>query len=1316
MFLGGKPVEVLGKMYYRTASGDLVDLPSDMTAAQVIQLEAEARAAITKIGKGPPPQPVPDVKKLDKKEDKKTQLKPFAKGKKPGAAGKGAGKPKGRSSPSLSKVGTSKVSQYLATKAAPIISKGFARLQQLRTAQQTHDEAADKRTQAEASVVIPDSEGHSKSNSAQVSVVGDRPAPKVDPGKGKLTLQETLRENMPKKIEDVDNFKRDMKGQHTGAEVLKTVQGDKSAVVSTFQDMGNTPPPAPREHEPEPLPPTEIAPATGAMTLGKDGIAPLQKEHTDLSNFTNEGDKKLKEEGVTQEQLDMVDSGDLASANKEKKGMETAAKNEPIAVQKFAQEQGKSVETDLKKEETKNRAEMTTKRKTGLSATRAKQQGAKSDLEKKREEVATKINGIYTTAQNKVKKQLADLETQSMKRFDDGNNKATKDFEDNVNREIDAFKDDRYSGMFGWARKIRDWIKGIDDLPAVKAIFDRNREKFVAAINKLVEDISADNKRVIQDCKDELTRARAEIKDYVDKLGPSLKDIGKKAADEMSSKLDEMDKFVAKQEEELQNKLKDKQAAAIKAIDEKIEKMKEAMAGALAKLGKLLLWAAKKFFTWALEKFGFSLSEIEGIINKGAAVLKAIFTKPIQFVKNLMKAAILGFENFGKNFLKHLKDALFEWLTGSLQGLTLPSTWDFRGIISVALQMIGISYQNIRTHMVKVMGEPVVVGLEKTFELVKTLVTQGPMAAWDQLKEMAAEMRDAFVDAVKDFIKQKIVEQAIIWVGALLIPGAGIIKAIIGIYDTVVFFISKAKQIMTMIGNFLGSIAEIAAGNIGAAADALENGLARGLSLVISFLAALLRLSGVTNKIRDAIQKIRAKVDQTIEKVVQFIMTKAKRFFSGKPNEATNDAALHRALLEDAIRQFKQDDGAPDLTHPQWVAYKHKVAARLEKAFSGKLEKKLKMRIALKETGEPYSLKYSMSIGPNTTTLEGSDVDEALKDDKPDVKLNDTEYVISVEGGKKRTVLFTRIEEEPIKKGKARWALAYRFVGETKGGRMAAFLPTGLPAYQLLVKGPPMPEPTGWSTAIDYILTDDKGAENVGRIVKNVKMGDKWFINFHVRGERHGAPRTVPGYIGWDITKPAFRLPPSRGGLSPVITKSTTIPADPRPPGVAKDRVMDKAKEVGVDLLGPAKGKPPGSSQPVGWNRLSDWANWVRGHLWNEKLGGPRDEWNLVPIEATTNSQMNADYEEYLKDEILKGKAFRYSAVVDYHPNSASKDVGIASDFAEKITIHFTEISDAGGSWVPIPFTNPPKKKPPSGGYKIRVPKLSEIRGNRETG
>jgi hypothetical protein len=877
-----RTIEALGKTMYVTGEGNLVELPEGMTDAEATRLEAQAEAAVKKLGKGPPPKPVPDVKKLAKKEAKKEKPRPTTRGRRDfGKGSKAAAAKAGAATALLKAVGPSKVAQYLATKGTPALAKGIGLLDQLRQHQQTHDDAAEKLTQSEKAVVIPPSEGQSVSNAGQVNAVSGYPPPAVDEKKGKQTLRASLTENIPRSIEDVDNFKRDQKAQHMGADVMSVVQADKNAVVSTFDEMEQTPPPAPPEHVAEALPPEETAPATPTMNLGQGTIAPLQKEHTDMSGFTKEAESKVKEEGVTQEQLDMVDSGDLAEANKEKKGMEKTAQAGPAAVQKFAQQTAETVDRDLKQEEKKERDQLTAKRKAHLGATAQKQKGVKSTLEKKREEVASKINGIFQTAQDRVKKKLADLEKDSMKRFEDGNAKATRQFEDNVNRELEAYKDDRYSGWFGWARKAKDWLLGMDDLPEVKAIFERNRSVFVNTINKLVEDISADNKRVIQECKDELANAKKEIKEYVDKLGPGLKDIGQKAAGEMNQKLQELDQLVNRREEELRNKLKDKQTAAIKAIDEKIEKMKEAMSGALAKLGNLLLWAAKKFFTWALEKFGVSLSTIEGIINKGVAVLKAIFTKPIQFVKNLMNAALLGFKNFGKNFLKHLKDALFEWLTGSLEGLVLPKTWDFQGIIGLALQMIGISYQNIRKHLVAELGETVVAGLEKTFTLVKTLITEGPMAAWEQLKEMAGEMRDAFIEAVKDFIKVKIIEQAIMWLVSLFVPGAGIIKAVIGIYDTIVFFIQKAKQIIDMISNFLGSIAEIAAGNIGAAADAMEAGLARGLSLVINFLARLMHLSGITDKIRDALQKIRAKVDAVLAKVAKWIADKAKKLWGG---------------------------------------------------------------------------------------------------------------------------------------------------------------------------------------------------------------------------------------------------------------------------------------------------------------------------------------------------------------------------------------------------------------------------------------------------
>ncbi len=867
-----------GKPLYRMSNGRIIELPEGMTAADAARLETDARAAEQKLGKGPPPKPVPDVKKAADKSDRAG--KPKAKG----AGGRGAAG--GRSVPRTAGVRAQlrsaggKTAQYLLGKAVPVLARGIGLLGTLSRNEQTHDNSAEKLRQTEVAVVIPVSEGQSKSNAGQVGEVGGRPAPPVDESKGKLKLQQSLTENVPKNIEDVDNFKRDKKAQHMGSDVMQVVQGDKNAVVSTFADMERTPPPTPPDHPPEALPPVEAAPGTAGMNLGQGAIAPLQPEHTDTSKYTNEADAKLKEEGVTQEQLDMVDSGELASANKEKKGLEQMAKTEPEAIQKFSREQSDNVDKDLKQEEKQGRGKVVAKRKAGLGGTAHKQRHAKSALEKRRDEVALRINGIFKSAQDKVKKKLADLETQSMKRFDEGNAKATKAFEDNVNKEIEAYKDDRYSGFFGWARKAKDWVLGMDDLPGVKAIFDRNRAVFVSTVDQLVATISADNKRVIQECKDDLAKAKQDIKEFVDKLGPELKAIGKKTAGEMNRQLEEMDGFVRKQEEELQQKLADKQQAAIKAIDEKIEKMKDAMSGALAKLGKLLLWAAKKLFTWALQQFGYSLGEIEGIINKGVAVLKAIFTKPIVFVKNLMSAAVLGFRNFGKNFLKHLQDALFEWLTGSLQGIRLPKSWDLEGIFEIALQMIGASYQNLRGHMVTVMGEPAVAGLEKGFTLVRTLVTRGLMAAWEQLQEMAGEMKSAFIDAVKDFIKWKIVEEAIKWVGALLIPGAGLVKAVIGIYDTVVFFIKKAATIAKMIANFLGSMGEIAAGNIGAAADAMEQGLARALSLVITFLASLLRLNAITAKIREHIQRIRGKVDAALLKVAKWIAEKAKKLFN----------------------------------------------------------------------------------------------------------------------------------------------------------------------------------------------------------------------------------------------------------------------------------------------------------------------------------------------------------------------------------------------------------------------------------------------------
>jgi hypothetical protein len=970
--------QVGGTTFYKSSSGEIVELPDDMTVEQVAKLEDEALAAERRLAELPRPKPVPEVRKPAPKPKKlpPPKAKPRAKRR----ASMRAPKLADVTAAMMKAVGGGKVAQYLVAKGAPVFAHGAAKLSTLKAHEQTHEDAGEKLKHSEDAVVIPASEEQSTGNAVQVSDVGLRQAPVVDESKGKSALDQSLAANVPKSIGVLDNFERDKKAQHTAAEVLDVVQGDKNVTVATFGDVRLTPPPVPSGHEPVQLPPPEGAPATPAMHLGRGAIAPLLKEHTDVSDYTKKADAKLNEEGVTQEQLDMVDSGDLAEANKEKKGMTKMAATEPLAVQKMANDERTRVDSELAHEEHAERNALAGRRKTTLAVTGVKQKDTRTALEKKRDAVAKDINDRYKLVQDKVTKRLADLDGESMKRFDDGNTAAATEFEANVKRELEAYKDDRYSGWFGWARKAKDWLLGMDDLPKVKAIFTRNRDAFQKRIKTLVDDIAADNARVIRECHEELTTSKQKIDEYVAGLDPSLQDIGKKAAAEMNEKLAELDKTISKKEEELRNKLKDKQTAAIKAIDEKIEKMKEAMSGALAKVGRLLLMAAKKFFTWALEKFGLSLSTIESIIDKGIAVLKAIFTHPIQFVKNLIGAAKTGFGNFAKNFVTHLKDAVFEWLTGSLEGISLPESWTVRGIASVLFQLVGISWVHLKAALVRLIPAPVVEGLQTTFGLVKTLVVEGPMAAWEQIKDMGEELKQSFVAALTDWLKWKVVEEAVKTIVAMFVPGAGIVRAIIAIYDTIVFFIQKAKDIMQMIGNFLGSIAEIAAGNIAAAAEALENGLARGLKLVIAFLAKFLRLDGITARIRAVLAAIRTKVDAVLDRVAGWVVGMAKKagklvgIGGAKADEKTppETVSKHHELLKKLVPRIEEDEPGPALTDVAWLEGKRKRAQQLEQESQPKLEPGVKISISLKAGALPRQLEYDMKIAPNTTTASGA--------------------------------------------------------------------------------------------------------------------------------------------------------------------------------------------------------------------------------------------------------------------------------------------------------------------------------------------------------
>jgi hypothetical protein len=309
---------------------------------------------------------------------------------------------------------------------------------------------------------------------------------------------------------------------------------------------------------------------------------------------------------------------------------------------------------------------------------------------------------------------------------------------------------------------------------------------------------------------------------------------------------------------------------------------------AFIKVGKAFGNFIGRFFSWAGDAAWSLLQIIFEVVVPGAipylkkvgAAFRSILENPIGFVGNLVKAGKLGFEQFADNFGAHLKASFLEWLTGAMTGVYIPQSLELREIVKFILSALGLTWQNIRGKLVKVLGETTVKAMEIGFDIVVTLVKEGPAAAWEKIKEELSNLKDMVVQGIMNFIVETVVKKAVAKVVALLVPGGAFVQAIISIYDTIMVFVDKLAKIVQVVTAFLDSMMDIVHGAITGAAKKVESTLAGMLTLAISFLAGFLGLGKIADKVLAIIQKVRDSVDKALDKVVDWVVTMAKKLWS----------------------------------------------------------------------------------------------------------------------------------------------------------------------------------------------------------------------------------------------------------------------------------------------------------------------------------------------------------------------------------------------------------------------------------------------------
>ncbi len=322
-------------------------------------------------------------------------------------------------------------------------------------------------------------------------------------------------------------------------------------------------------------------------------------------------------------------------------------------------------------------------------------------------------------------------------------------------------------------------------------------------------------------------------------------------------------------------------------------------------VGKFAKWAGGAL--WKLLEIIFDCVSpgAWGYIQKTGAALRSIIKNPLPFIGNLVKAAKLGFTNFAGNILEHLKAGLINWLVGAVPGVYIPKKFELSEIVKFVFSVLGISWANIRQKLVKATSETAVKAMETGFDIVVTLVRDGPAAAWDKIKEHLSDLQTKVIGGITDFVIDSIVKKAVPKLIAMFIPGAGFISAIMSIYDTVMVFVNRMKEIALVIKGFIDSIVAIASGAIDGAAKKVESILASILSLAIGFLAGFIGLGNVSDKVKGVLETVRATIDKALDAVIKWIVTSAKKLFAkafgkgkdGKTDERTSEAKAHDLRL-----------------------------------------------------------------------------------------------------------------------------------------------------------------------------------------------------------------------------------------------------------------------------------------------------------------------------------------------------------------------------------------------------------------------------------
>lgn len=830
------------------------------------------------------------------------------------------------------------------------------------TEQQEHPTGDAAASDAQGAAPSPANEVPSQAAAGQISTMEDQEPKPFDKTAFKTAILEAIQDATPQSNDELRNF------SDSGATDNIVNQGQTLATntaESSAQPIAQANEEAPDEgaitpREEEELTPPEVGevPALNAADAAPDARPDAE---LNLDAGPQELDEMMAAEDITDEQL-------LSS-------------NEPSFVESAGAVADVEADAATSPGETRNQETavltataggMQSTVDAGLGAMHSSRaqlmgeaQGAQSDTmtadTSARQTVATEIQNIYDDTQKKVTDRLTKLDHDVDTTFTAGAERAAAAFEQAVDDKVDS-----WGGA--WA-KVKSWV-GLD--AELESLFMQCREVFIREMNSVVEDVANVVETGLNEVQAIIRDGRARVQEYVEQLPEDLKSVGEEAAEEISGRFDALDEQVTAKQQEIQDRVTQKAVEAVNNVDAQIQEMREA--------NKSLLDRAKDLVGGTIQAILQLKDMLLGVLARAQNAVKLVLKDPIEFLGNLISGVGAGLRLFMSKIGEHLKTGFMEWLFGAVGelGLTMPETFDLKGVLDLALQVMGLTKERFRARAVELLGEPTVLAIETGVEIFKIVMSEGVSGLWQWIQQKIGDLKEMVLGGVKEFIVQRVIMGGITYIIGMLNPAGAFIKACQAIYKIIMFFVERGSQIMSLVNAVIDTVTAVAQGNTDSMAAAIDNALGRAVPVAIGFLANLLGVSGISDKIRDGIQNIQSKVWE----VIDWLINKAKELGAGlleklglggkkKEGEQPTNESNHQEMVNKAIEKLEKPVEG-EASYEEVLAKKKEEARQIENENNPNLEAPVKMTISFDESdNDEGDIDFTVLVAPNNSTGDG---------------------------------------------------------------------------------------------------------------------------------------------------------------------------------------------------------------------------------------------------------------------------------------------------------------------------------------------------------